>query len=285
MGEKRGLTGLTRSVRANDVFVLVTLEEGRLFNVDGVGRGEGWAGNVTLRPADEPLLSRAVEERIVVIDGVHPRRVFGPYWARRAAAVAQGDSVVVFGGADLDTTADRLVETAAAIEEAALDSVRPTKLEADRAEIDQARRSILELEEVGSTDRAEQLATAAATALGCEYAAVYLPKESPTPFIADQGWRPVASPGEVAAAMVPLWQAAKRGPIVEQDVSRSALVHRPLGWTDGVVSLAAASLGENGDAGVLVAVHTGISPRGFTDLCTRVLQTMGEAGTAVLNPL
>lgn len=276
------LEELASRIGATNVFVLVPVDDGMLFNVDGVGRGAGWAGNVTLQAADEPVLARAVAERLVTFDGSHPRRVFGPYWARKAAAVAFPAIVVVFGGDHLEVASAEILATAVSIRGAAMDSVRPTKLEADQAEIDQARRTVAEAVDLDMSARAVHLAASAATALGCEYAAVYLREESPTPFIADRGWRPVASSEEVTAAILPLWQAARQGPVVEQDVSQSARVHRPLGWDDGVVSAAAVPLGSEGAAGVLVVVHTGIRPRGFTVLCTRVLEAIGEAGTELL---
>lgn len=277
------LAELASRVGATDVFVLVPVEDGRLFNVDGVGRGEGWAGNVTLQPAEEPVLARAASESEVLLEGSHPRRVFGPYWARRAAAIASEGTVVVFGGDELTDDSTKLVQTAEAIRRTAESTVTLTKLEADQAEIAQAKRSVYEAGKLNTEEQAVHLAAAAASALGCEYAAVYLPEKSSMPFIADRGWRPVASPEEVTAAILPLWQASRQGPLVEQDVSQSARVHRPLGWDDGVVSAAAAPLGPDGSVGVLVVVHTGIRPRGFTDLCARVLAAVGEAGTELLS--
>jgi hypothetical protein len=192
-------------------------------------------------------------------------------------------TVVVFGGDALVTSTEQLAEAAAAARKLAANSVSPTKLHADQAEIDQARRSVHETVELATAGRALHLAETAAASLGCEYAAVYLPSASPTPYSVDRGWRPVASPEEVAAAMLPLWQAARQGAFVEQDVALSTRVHRPLGWADGVVSAGAVPLGPGGEAGVLVVVHTGLKPRGFTDLCVRVLQTLGEAGFDLLD--
>lgn len=269
---------------ASDLFVLDTIEDGRLFNVDGVGRGAGWTGNLTLSPTEEPFLARAVEESVVTVDGPHPGRVFGPYWARRAAAVSHRQGVVVFGGDRLVLDPSTLARLAAHARATSARVVRPSKLEADQAEIDQARSAVAEIDEDCAEWRATRLAAVAATALGCEYAAVYLPELAPIPFMADQGWRPAASPDEVTAAILPLWHAARRGLVVEQNVSRSAWVHRPLAWDDGVVSLAATPLGAQGAAGVLVVAHTGIRPRGFTDLCAKVLQTVGEAGSELLAP-
>jgi hypothetical protein len=276
------LSEIAADVGATDLFVLAPVESGRLFNVDGVGRGAGWAGNVSLSPDDEPVLMRAFADLMVTLDSGHPRRVFGPYWARRAATVVDVGTVVVFGGDHLTSSAELLSEAAAAARRAATRSISPTKLEADQAEIDQARRTVEGIREMEIADRALQLAETAAAALGCEYAAVYLPSESSSPYEVDRGWRPVASPEEVAAALLPLWQASRRGTFIEQDVSRSAHVHRPLGWDDGVVSAAAAPLGYEGEKGVLVVVHTGLRPRGFTDLCARVLHTVSDAGTDLL---
>lgn len=280
MEGSESLSDIAARVGAADLFVLVPVESGRLFNVAGVGRGAGWAGNVTLDAAEEPVLMRAAVESMVVIDSGHSRRVFGPYWARRAVAVADTGTVVVFGGDALET--EKLFEAATAARISAMKTVNPTKLEADQAEIDQARRTVAETSEPETEGKAVHLAATAASALGCEYAAVYLPSMSSIPFTVDQGWRPVASPEEVAAALLPLWQAARKGAVIEQDVSQSAHVHRPIGWDDGVVSAAAVPLGPEGTSGVLVVVHTGLRPRGFTDLCARVLQTVGAAGSDLL---
>ena len=45
----------------------------------------------------------------------------------------------------------------------------------------------------------------------------------------------------------------------------------------------AVPLGEGGNLGVLVAAHTTAAPRGFTMLCRRVAEAIGEQGTTVLS--
>ena len=89
------LTDIAREARAIDLFALKSLDgDRRLFNIGGVGRGDGWAGNLTLDPASEPMLAKAVTSGFAYTKGAHPRRIFGPYWTSSAAVVGDGSCLV-----------------------------------------------------------------------------------------------------------------------------------------------------------------------------------------------
>lgn len=263
---------------ATDLFALRKLSDLCYFNVGGVGRGEGWAGNLALDPAAEPMLDRAAASGFEFTRGSHLRRIFGPYWAVAAALVSDGGSIVVFGGDHLTTDQSVLTELAGQTM-ATVGDVPPTKLEADEAEIDQARQSVAAIPGRGDGADLGELARRAAMALGCEFGAV-LSRDNQIS-TADLGWRPAAEDSELIAALFPLRRVSADSFHIEQDAAACRHAVRPLGSEDGVVSFAAASIGEGGRLGTLVVAHTGSRPRGFTDLCQKVLKTIVEEAGVV----
>lgn len=264
------LTDVAVEAGAVDLFALKSLDgHDQLFNIGGVGRGDGWAGNLTLDPAAEPMLAKAVESGFASTRGTHPRRIFGPYWMSSAAVVRDGTCLIVFGGDELSS--DRGLLGRLANEVCGLvGDISTTKRDADQAEIAQARSSVAALVRSGVTPAA--LARVAAEALGCEFAAVL--SENDEVAIADLGWRPAADDAEMVAALFPLRRAAMNGFHVEQDAGVCDVAVRPLSRRDGVVSFAAASVVIGGVPSTLVVSHTGIRPRGFTDLCQEVLRAI-----------
>ncbi len=264
------LTDIALEARAIDLFALKSLDgDQRLFNIGGVGRGDGWAGNLTLDPASEPMLAKAVASGFAYTKGAHPRRIFGPYWSSSAAVVGDGSCLVVFGGDELVDDRDllgRLADEVCML----VGEVSTTKREADEAEIAQARRSVAQL--VGSGVNPTDLARIAAEALGCEFAAVLSADNEVV--IADLGWRPAADDAEMVAALFPLRRAAANAFHIEQDAASCDVAVRPLSRQDGVVSFAAAPVVVGGNPSTLVVAHTGNRPRGFTDLCQEVLRTI-----------
>ena len=69
------LAELARAIGADDLFVLHRVDKNRLVNLDGAGRGAGWAGNIDVDPAAEPWVSRAFDEGIVRIKSGVPSRI------------------------------------------------------------------------------------------------------------------------------------------------------------------------------------------------------------------
>lgn len=264
-----GRTGVT------DLFILGRLDDDRLFNFDGFGRGAGWAGNISVAPAEEPMLHEALHGTVVRKRSGVPFRVFGPYWASSVAIVPVADGVVVFGEG---TVANRSDNDLIAAANDAIDAARETpagKKEADELELDQAVEALEAMDTSTIEHAAAQLATLAARALSCEFGAVLLNEPHARLFMADEGWRPTGTEEEVVAALLPLQQASSKGMLVEQDLGQTAFPYPPLSRHDGLVARCAVPLGTDGNLGVLVLAHAGSAPRGFTSLCQRVASTIG----------
>ena len=112
----------------------------------GVGRGDGWAGNIELDSAEEVHVRAAVAAgRPLCVSLQQGGRVIGPYYAGSAVIVpCADDTIVVFGAPDraLDggctEHAARLAERAAAL----VRDVSPAKRLADELEVMEAVRSV-----------------------------------------------------------------------------------------------------------------------------------------------
>ena len=90
------------SVGATDLFVFRRITADRFVHVGGLGRGEGWAGNVDLILAAEDLAREAMTTGVPVFArAAEPVHVFGPYYQREAVFVPlPPDVIVVFGAAE-----------------------------------------------------------------------------------------------------------------------------------------------------------------------------------------
>lgn len=278
------LEALASGAGASDLFILKEVRNEQLFNVDGFGRGAGWAGNVSLQPSQEPFIARVMTKGCATKRSGVPFRAFGPYWATDVAGARAGDSVVIVGGEGVSGMPEERIRSLAADAMAsARHEVSNEKLDADELEVKQAIESLHQgADEADFEKLARHLATATARALSCEFGAVLLSGPPTRLYMADEGWRPVASEAETIAALLPLKQAVTNGILVEQDLSASNFPYPPLSFEDGVVARCVVPLGEGGKLGLLISAHTGHRPRGFTNLCQRVARSMGEAGEPLL---
>lgn len=272
---------VARRAGARDLFVLHRVAPDRLVNLDGFGRGRGWAGNLSVDPAGEPWLSRVLELGLFRARYGFACRIFGPYWSTEAAGVVAGDHVVVFGGGEVDSLDDQILLALAGEAAELAGRVPVARRLADELEISQAALEVATLPIDSLEGAAQGLADRAADALSCEFGAVLL--EDPLRlFVADRGWRPRASAEEVMGALLPLRQVARDGILVEQDISISAYPFRPLAFEDGLVARLVVPLGERGRLGLLVVAHATGAPRGFTSLCQRVILRIAEVAAPVL---
>lgn len=270
---------------AQDLFVLKRIGDDRLFNVGGHGRGEGWAGNVSANPDNEPLLHQAIDSGLARrVSGV-PFRAFGPYWTCEVVAVEHAGSIVVVSGDGVTSLADDDLRSVASEALSPGRDVPQVKRDADELEVRQAVASIASVSRHSVDDAARAIAANAARALSCEFAAILLTGPPVRLFVADEGWRPPATEDEIIAALLPLGSAVAEGMLVEQDLSTSVFPYRPLGFEDGLVARCVVPLGSDGALGMLVTAHAGTSPRGFTQLCQRVASEMGAEAESVLTTL
>src|SRR6478672_2243307 len=109
------------SIGATDLFVFRRITADRFVHVGGLGRGEGWAGNIDLILAAEDLAREAMTTAVPVFArGAEPVHVFGPYYQREAVFVPLApDAIVVFGAAESGALARDGAAIAAAAEAAA----------------------------------------------------------------------------------------------------------------------------------------------------------------------
>jgi len=277
------LHSVTETLGADDLFVFRRLSPGRFSHFGGVGRGEGWAGNVELDSESEDLFLAALTTgKPTCVTSEDPQRVVGPYYARSAMIVpCRSDVVVVFGSATdaLAGGADAgaLAERAAAV----VDDVSPAKRLADELEVLEAMRSITTLSAATLEDALAQIADAGAAALSCEFGAVVAFGEGAEPRMgfADRGFSP-AEPGALADLLVPFINSGVELPLLVQDVRTGADLPAPFAER-GATSIHALAIGSPPVA-VLLLVHADPTPRGFTLLCRRVARGMAGAAEIVI---
>ena len=268
---------------ARDLFVLRRIAQDRFFNVAGFGRGDGWAGNISIDPASEPWLSSVLKNGVDFRRSGIPFRAFGPYWATEVVGVDAGDVVLVLSGDGVaDTASGTLMEVAGEIATSACE-VSIEKQQADEMELSQAIRTVNSITAETSEKAALEVVRTAARALACEFGALLLYGSPMRIFVADEGWMPAATDEELIAAIYPLAGLAADGPFVEQDLSTSPYAYPPLSYGDGLVARCTVPVGPGGSVGVVVVAHAGTAPRGFTSLCKQVAAAIGENAASVLS--
>lgn len=276
------LENIAARMGARDLFVLRRITEGRFFNVAGIGRGDGWAGNISIDARSEPWLSAVVDSGLDSRRSGIPFRAFGPYWTTEVVGVDVGDVLVVVSGEGVaDSAPEALREMAEQIASSACE-VSIEKREADEMELKQAVASINSITAGTSEEAALEVVSTAARALACEFGALLLYGSPMRIFLADEGWMPTATDEELIAAIYPLAGLAADGPFVEQDLSTSPYAYPPLSYGDGLVARCTVPVGPDGSVGLVVVAHAGTAPRGFTSLCKQVAAAIGENAGSVL---
>ena len=133
---------------------------------------------------------------------------------------------------------------------------------------------------------ARTLAGQAAELLNCEFAAVVLADDPPALVTAPEGWRPDADDDAIIEAIAGLRHRAA-------DSSRPVLVDQEVAPSPGAQATAGPRRRSGGPlfwcrwartatSGWLFCAHTVEQPRGFTSLCQRVAEAIGDHGTQVL---
>lgn len=277
------LETLASNIGAEDIFVFHVLSEDRVVNLDGWGRGSGWAGNVCLDPHTEEFLARALEDGMARLEPGSPTRIFGPYWAQEAVAFRSNGHIVALGGGGVSKLPDAKIHETARLAVESVKDVRASQRLAAKLEIAQAELSVATIRADNLEQTLRQLAQTAARALSCEFGAVLLLGERPFLAMADDGWRPAATPDEVIAALYPLTAVASEGLYLEQDLRESPYALSPVSFDEGLVSRCTAPFEVEGHRGFIIVAHSGSSPRGFTDLCQTVALTMAGSTSLPLS--
>ena len=161
---------------AEDLFVFRKVSPEKFTHFGGIGRGQGWAGNVELHSHEEGHFRAALESgRPVCLDFAGRERVVGPYYARSALIVPCRGEMVVVLGSSTDSLAKSDIETAVALAEGAaavVEQISPEKRLADELEVLEAVRNIMSISGDGLEDTLSRVADTAAAALSCEFGAI-----------------------------------------------------------------------------------------------------------------
>jgi diguanylate cyclase (GGDEF)-like protein len=276
------LAAATASVGASDLFVFRRVSSDRFVHVGGVGRGEGWAGNVDLVLSEEAWAKEGMERQATVRRAwEQPERVVGPYYQRFAVLVPLSpDIVVVFGRGEPGpfTASDAELTGAAGAAAAAIDRVSPAKRLADELELLHAVQALAQTEARSLPDVMQHIAEAAAAALSCELGVISVPARGVIAIAAERS--PLSlDPEQAAPVLAQLLEHPDGLPTCIQDSST-----RPLPGpfaVDAITSYYVLPVGAPPFA-VLLLLHTDVRPRGFTTLCRAVGARLAEAAEPLL---
>jgi diguanylate cyclase (GGDEF)-like protein len=269
---------------ARDALVLRRVGPTRWTHVGGRGRGETWAGVVEVDGVTDERLARALRsDRPVRQHGLDPHHVIGPYWAMTSVLVRLDDDHAVVLGAPrgsqrLHDAADELLVAAAEHASRGVLAVSPTRHLADEVEVMSVVREFTRDAPTRMDDLMRHVVDSAAQALSCELAALWLP---PGRFaVVQRGWSMPGTADELSVVMASL--TAETGPTpVVQDAAERPLAH-PVGAAAGIVSYLVHPVQVEGRRGVLLVAHADRHPRGFTELCQRLLLRLAENATLLL---
>jgi len=281
------LGDIAAEMGASDLFIFRKTTPQRYSHLGGIGRGDGWAGNIELDWDEEPHLRRAVigdEAMCVALEGTG--RVVGPYYAGSAVIVPCTDgTIVVFGdpAATLDGACTERASELGARAAALVHDVSAAKRLADELEVFEAVHSITTFGAENVAATLQGVAERAARALSCEFgAAMTLPTTDQPGIIgwSTDGWEP-ASQELLREAMNRLVAGASERPVLCQDAASATDL--PPGFTraDGVSALHARLVG-NPAVAILVVVHAEPQLRGFTALCQRVARGICDGADVVV---
>ncbi len=281
-GDRTALAEAAASVGAQDVFVFRRVTAERFVHVGGLGRGETWAGNVDLFPAEDSRARKAISSgSIVLVAADEPVQIFGPYYQHSAVLVPLSpDVLVVLGGvgADrLDAGRKENLEAAAEQAAAAVAQISPAKRLADELELLHAVQNLAQLNGIRIQEVMTHVAESALAALSCDLALVYVAELDALEIAEHEPLGidpPVFLPG-----LRQLFAEADALPLCAQDSTADPL---PAQLPEcGVTSHYVLPIGRP-VLGVLALLHTKARPRGFTLLCREVGVRLAEAAEPLL---
>ncbi len=280
--EKESVARAAAAIGACDVFVFRRVTDDRFVHVGGLGRGEGWAGNIDLILAEEESARDAVSASApIVLRADKPVRIVGPYYQREAAFVPlSGDVLVLFGAAgpgELAASQEELIEAARSVA-GTIERVSSAKRLADELELLHAVRSLAQTSAVRIDEVMQHVVESAVEALACELGVLYV-ADIDTVKIAHQDTAPALSAEAALPAMRSLFKEATALPACIQDSSGHPLPE-PLSTVE-VASHYVLPVGSPPFA-VLAVMHIEARPRGFTSLCREVGLRLAESAEPLL---
>jgi diguanylate cyclase (GGDEF)-like protein len=267
------------AVGAADVFVFRRVTADRFVHVGGLGRGEGWAGNVDLLLGEDDRACEAIASSgLVHVTAPEPVRVFGPYYQRSAVFVPLSpDLLVVFGDLEGEAHDADAVHEAAAAAAAAIAQISSAKRLADELELLHALQALSQTDAVRIHEMMAHVAGSALAALSCDLGIVYVAALDAVETAEHD------PSGLDAATLLPamrrLFAEASALPACVQD-SAADPPPAPLSAC-GVTSHYVLPIGAPPFA-LLALMHTRARPRGFTSLCREVGLRLAESAEPLL---
>jgi diguanylate cyclase (GGDEF)-like protein len=278
--DDQGVAAAVASVGATDLFVFRRITGDRFVHVGGLGRGEGWAGNVDLILADEERAAAAIEAAgPIFVRAAEPVHVFGPYYQREAVFVpVSADVLVVFGSNEPGgLSSSESVQAAASAAAAGIEQVSSAKRLADELELLHAVHKVAQTSAVRLDEVMRHVVESALEALSCDLGVIYV---ADVDAIQIASHRPASyEPDWFLPAMRALFAQATSLPACVQD-SAAEPPPSPLGLC-GVTSHYMLPVGSP-PFGVLALMHTSDRPRGFTLLCREVGLRMAKSAEPLL---
>jgi diguanylate cyclase (GGDEF)-like protein len=284
---RQALQAIADQIGAEDVFVFRKVGRDTYSHLAGVGRGEGWAGNIELRTGDPRFLPAVSGGTIECLCETEPVRIVGPYYARSAVIVPCGADVIVVFGSSTDSLRDALRQDTARLAEQVAqiaDHVPPAKRLADELQVLDAVRAVSTVSVTGVEAVLAEVAERAATALSCEFGAVIVDGEGGARLgWSDRGWTPADDHDKMRELMLGLAGRVRVGddaPLLIQDSSAYPGA-APVGFgaANGVASMHVVPIS---GLAVLVFVHAQTRPRGFTSLCRRIAHSLADGAEVVI---
>jgi diguanylate cyclase (GGDEF)-like protein len=285
--QRLALEAIATELGAEDVFVFRKVARDTFAHLAGIGRGEGWAGNIELRPEDGgsgPSLGTSAVRCIAEDESV---RIVGPYYARSAVIVPCGHDVIVLFGSSTDSLAgvsERDMPVFGERVARLVDHVPSAKRLADELEVLDAVRAVTTVNADGVEAALKEISERAAEALSCEFGAVILTgagRAMRTGW-ADLGWAP-GDPGatrRLLGLLAGSLSGGHGGRLLIQDTS-DPTVMAPEGFRDDdrVASVQAVPIGSIGPLGPFLALRT---QRGFPYLGQRVARSGADGAEHVI---
>lgn len=267
-----------------DVFALRRVSQEQLVVLADVGRGEGWAGNISIDPDREPLIAKALSCGCLVRHHGPSTRIFGPYWAEEAALVMVGDFVIVMGGQGVAGHSDDALVVAAGDLAFSVGDVSAEKRLADELELTKAALTVASLPTSTIDVFLANLADTAIDALACEFGAVVLQRPERRLILAPSGLQPDVPPELVLGSLLQLLVGHEpQQTVAVQERNENVDAGSPLGFDDGLVLRCLIPLAVTGLSGAIVVAHTTRSaPQGFTNLWQMVAASIGDQASKVL---
>lgn len=273
---------LAASLGAADVFVFRRVVDDRYVHVGGLGRGEGWAGNIEVAGGLDLMPDEAMPGTGPLrVSHEVTTRIIGPYFARSAALVPVSSDIFVLFGHPEQNLPDRSDEELRAAAEAAaraIEFVSPAKRLADELELLHALETLRKADARTVKDVMRHVVESAAESLSCELGVIYLFDRAALA-VAEHRWKFETDEETLEAALATLRDRGEF-PRCIQDASVHPLP-APFTREAGIRSYYLLPIGKP-PIGLLLLMHTDACPRGFTMLCQDLGARLADAAEELL---